>query len=373
MVTFFNRLCGVASTTPHAAVYAAAPPAHSVAAHAPTRMTQTVLAASKRVASFVHRTPTFTSTTVNAAAGAGRSVIFKAESLQKTGSFKIRGAVNAMLQIAPDDAKRGVVTHSSGNHGQAVAAAAAMVGLSATVVLPETVPAAKVRACEMYGAQVVFCKPSQSARLHGVAEIVERTGATVVPPYDHMHVVEGQATLGYELMEQHPELDAIIVPTSGGGLLAGVAMGAKAINPAVRVFAVEPEGKGLGVALRENVRTNAVADEPIDTIADAIRTRPLGAVPWPIVRELAEHHVFTVNDAEIAAGMRFGFERMKLVVEPAAGCGIATVVEGHLRRYLDAEEEEDVAAEEEEDEGRRVRSIGVILCGGNVDLDVLPW
>ena len=324
-----------------------------------------VRAAVARVAPLIHRTPTFTSSTADAAAGLGRSVVFKAESLQKTGSFKIRGALNAMLQIPTNVRSAGAVTHSSGNHGQACAAAAALVGLQMTVVLPHTVPSAKVDACEAYGARVVLCEPNQSARLQGVANVVAETGATVVPPYDHMDVICGQATLGYELMEQHPELDAIVVPTSGGGLLAGVAMGAQAVKPSVRVFAVEPLGKGLEGALRSGERTDARADEPVDTIADAIRTRPLGAIPWPIVRELAERHVFEASDAEITRGMRFAFERMKLVVEPAAACGVATVTEGHLAAHFDAEERAGAAA--------RVERVGVILCGGNVDIDALPW
>ena len=201
-----------------------------------------------------------------------------------TGSFKFRGAYNALSLLTPEELKRGVVCHSSGNHGQAVAAAAQAMGAPAAVVVPRDTPQVKVDAITGYGAEVVLCEPTQQSRTSTSEAIAERTGGTLIPPYNHVDVMAGQGTIALELLEDIPDLDAIVVPTSGGGMIAGIAAAARAIRPECRVFAAEPEGKRLqeAIAMQKRIAFPDTADAMLDTIADAIRTQPIGDVPWPV-------------------------------------------------------------------------------------------
>lgn len=318
-----------------------------------------IKAASARIASKVHRTPVLTSRTVDRLVGC--EVFFKAEFLQKTGSFKARGAYNAVMCLSDSAVARGVITHSSGNHGQALAAAAQDRGIPCTVVVPWNCPQVKIDAMKnTYSAHVVLCEPTQESRANTVTSEVAFTGATFVPPYDHFDIMAGQGTLGLELMDQAPGLDAVLVPTSGGGMIAGVATACKGINEDIKVVAVEPFGKRLGDSLATGKR---VVDEDqanvmIATVADAIRTMAIGSVPWETVLDLVEPQPLTVNDTQITSAMQFAFERMKIVIEPAAATGLAALLDGQLSRI---------------GEGSSKR-IGVVLCGGNVDVtQILPW
>ncbi|XP_052801649.1 serine racemase-like [Mya arenaria] len=314
-----------------------------------------ILKAKNRIHSCVHTTPVFTSSTFDESYG--RKFYFKAENLQKTGSFKARGALNAVTVLKEGESPpKGVVTHSSGNHGQALAWAARMRGLQCAVVAPNNSPNVKLDAIRGYGADIVICDPTPTSRQETCHRIGRERGFHFVPPYDHPDVIAGQGTLGAEFLEQIPELDAILVPTSGGGMVSGIAIAAQALKPDLKVFIVEPNGKDVEKCLRAGERLWPNPPRFLETIADGIRLQQLGHVTWPIIRELVQKDVFSVTDDEIMKGMRFAFERMKLVVEAASGAGIAAAMSERLRQ-MDA----------------ALRHVGVILCGGNTDIDRLPW
>ncbi len=307
-----------------------------------------IRAARERIAPHVHRTPVLTSGALDERSG--RPLRFKCEPFQRTGSFKVRGATNAVLLLNDGDAARGVVTHSSGNHGQALALAAHLRGIPCTVVMPHDSARIKKDAVAGYGATIVECEPNADARAAAAADIESRTGATLIPPYDHPHVIAGQGTVALELLEQCPDLCAIVVPIGGGGLTSGVAVAAKAIRPGIRVIAAEPLNAGDAALGKRTGRLEPVP--PARTIADGLRT-PLGALTFPIVRDLVDE-VITVTEAEIIASMRLVWQRMKIVIEPSSAVGVAVVMQAAFRE-------------------RTPEPTGVILCGGNVDLDALPW
>lgn len=313
-------------------------------------MADPIVAAARRIKPYAHKTPVYTSALMNEVVG--REVFFKAECLQKTGSFKFRGALNAISNLDERALTKGVVTHSSGNHGMGLAAAAQLMGTSCTVVVPRTCPKVKIEGMKhTYGANVVLCNPDQQSRMSTMNEVAEKTGATIIPPYNHSDVIAGQGTIGLEMADQIPDLDAVIVPTSGGGMLAGVA---SALAPrGIKVFAVEPHGKRLEDSLRAQQRVidPDKANASLDTICDAIRTMPIGEVPWPIVSSMVEPTVLTVDDDQVLEGMRFCYSRLKLVVEPAAATGIGALLNGQAEKMGPKEE---------------IKRIGVILCGGNV-------
>mmetsp|Transcript_61736 Transcript_61736/g.194685 ORF Transcript_61736/g.194685 Transcript_61736/m.194685 type:complete len:349 (+) Transcript_61736:65-1111(+) len=329
-----------------------------------------VRAAAHRIMGLAHRTPVFRSTNLDRAVNA--QVYLKAECLQKTGSFKIRGALNAVLTLTEDEAAHGVVTHSSGNHGQALAAAAAVRGVPVTVVAPKNTAKAKLDAMRDYGAKVVLCEPTQEARVGGMEEEAARMGgARIVPPYNDPVVIAGQGSLGLEFLKQVPDLDAIIVPTSGGGMLSGICVAASSFNHRPRVIAAEPAGKRLGEALaaRQRVLDPRTANQPLDTIVDAMPTQCLGPLCWEHALALGDRTVFTVTDRQVVEAMAFVFSRVKLVIEPAAATGVAALLDGqHLRGAdpISASQTESATAAE-----ARLPKIGVILCGGNVDLGTL--
>ncbi|XP_064626297.1 serine racemase-like [Lineus longissimus] len=314
-----------------------------------------VLQAQKRILSFVHRTPVFTSATVDKLTG--RKVFFKAEHLQKTGAFKARGAINAILSLKEKNPKvPGVVTHSSGNHGMAVAWAAQITGMNAVVVVPNNTPAIKAKAIEDYGAELVYCEPSPQSRIETCKALSEKRNLTIIPPYDHYDVIAGQGTIAMELMEQVPELDAILVPISGGGMTSGIAIAAKYMKPSIKVFAVEPKGKDLEKCLCAGERLWPNPPRFVNTIAEGIRTQQVGMLTFPILKELVEKEVFTVTDDEMIQTMKFAMQRMKFVIEASSAAGVAAVISEKMKEMDPA-----------------IKNIGVILCGGNVDLDNLPW
>jgi len=320
--------------------------------------------AAARIEGVAHRTPVLTNTTLNALVGA--EVYFKAECYQKTGSFKFRGALNAVLSMSDEEAAKGVVTHSSGNHGQALAAAAKFRGIPATIVVPRTAAKAKIDAIRGYGAKVVLCEPTQSSRVGTMFEQAEQMGgASVVPPYEHLDVIAGQGTIALEFVEQVPNLDAILVPTSGGGMLSGVCTVTAAMCPRTRAIAVEPKGKKLAAAFEANTRVldEEEANRPIPTIVDAMPTQCLGPMCWDHVYARGDHTVLTVDDEEIERAMAFVYSRMKVVVEPAAATGVAALLNGRHKAGANP-----IVSRKG---GDTPPKIGVILCGGNIDLATL--
>jgi threonine dehydratase/serine racemase len=308
-----------------------------------------VRAAARRIEGTAHRTPVFTCATLDRKAG--RQLFFKCEQFQKAGSFKFRGALNAVRQLEPAAAARGVVTHSSGNHAQALALAARLQGVPAHVVMPENASAVKRAAVAEYGGRVIVCPPNLAARETTAATVLAETGGTLIPPYDHPHILAGQGTVALELLEQVPDLDAVIAPVGGGGLMAGLTLATRELNPAVRIFAGEPAG--ADDAARSQAAGTLIPQTAPRTIADGLLTS-LGSLTWPVIRDLVEH-IFTVTDEEIIAAMRLLAQRAKLLIEPSAAVPLAAVLSAPFRG-LDG-----------------IQRVGVVLSGGNVDLDHLPW
>jgi threonine dehydratase len=308
-----------------------------------------IQAAAKRIAGLAHRTPVITCATLDRLAG--RALFFKCENLQKVGAFKFRGACNAVLKLTDDAARRGVITHSSGNHAQALALAAKLRGIPATIVMPSNAPPVKRRAVEDYSGRVVQCEPTLAARESTVAAIQAETGATLIHPYNHPDVIAGQGTVALELLEQAPDLDAIIAPIGGGGLVAGLTFAAKALKPSIRVFAAEPQG--ADDAARSKSSGTLIPQTAPKTIADGLLTS-LGELTWPVVRDLVER-VVTVSDDEIIRAMRLVWERAKLVIEPSAAVPVAALLGDEFRAL------------------GGMKRVGVVLSGGNVNLDKLPW
>ena len=311
--------------------------------------------AAQRIAGHVHETPVLTSRTMDELAsrdGVARQLFFKCENLQRIGAFKIRGAMNAVLALDEETAKRGVVTHSSGNHAQALALAARTRGISAHIVMPSNSPAVKCDAVRGYGGQIVFCEPTQASREANAKRIAQETGATLIPPYDDEAVIAGQGTIALELFASHPELDAVIVPLGGGGLISGIALAYRELAPQVAVIGAEP---ALAADAFESKATGMLVGQKAPlTVADGLRTS-LGSHTFPVVRDVVRSIVL-VDEEAIIASMRLVFERMKLVIEPSAGVSVAVAI-GRGQTQL----------------APSLRRIGVILCGGNVDLDALPW
>ena len=301
-----------------------------------------VHAAAERIRGLVRRTPVLTCATIDHLAG--RPVYFKCENFQTTGSFKYRGATNAVRRLAPEVAARGVVTHSSGNHAQALARAARECGIPVTVVMPRGASAVKRAAVEGYGGTVVDCEPTLDAREQTADEAVARTGGTLIPPFDHPDVIAGQGTAGLELLDEVPHLDAVITPVGGGGLLAGCCIAAKGANQRVRVFGAEP--LGADDAARSKAAGAWLPQTAPETIADGLRTS-LGHLTWPIIRDRVDA-VFTVTEVEIVTATRLVWERMKLVIEPSAAVGLAVVLGEAFRSEIE------------------VDAVGVVFSGGNV-------
>jgi threonine dehydratase/serine racemase len=308
-----------------------------------------IRAAAGRIAGSAHVTPVATCATLDRLVG--RALFFKCEHLQKVGAFKFRGACNAVRKLSEAVALRGVVTHSSGNHAQALALAAKLRGIPAHIVMPSNASPVKCRAVEGYGARVIACEPTLEAREAAAAAVLAETGGTLIPPYNHPDVIAGQGTTALELLDQAPGLDALIAPVGGGGLLAGVTLAAKGINPAIRVFAGEP--KGADDAARSKTAGTLIPQTGPRTIADGLLTS-LGDLTWPVLRDLVER-VIAVGEEEIVAAMRLAWERAKLLIEPSAAVAVAAALSDEFRG-LDG-----------------IRRVGVILSGGNVNLDALPW
>ena len=306
-----------------------------------------IRAAGSRIAGQIHRTPVLTSALLDEIAGA--QLFFKCENLQKTGSFKIRGATNAVMSLSPEAAQRGVVTHSSGNHAAALSRAAQVRGIPAWIVMPSNAPAVKRAAVEAYGGKITQCEPTLEARESTAQDLLQRTGAQMIHPYDNRTVICGQGTAAMELLEDHPDLDFILAPVSGGGLLSGTSIAAKAMNPKIRVIGCEP--KNADDALRSMASGKLEPAAKAETMADGLRAT-LCPLTFSILRERVDQ-ISTVAEDEIADAMRTLWERMKIVVEPSGAVAAAPAL---LRRI-----------------GADGARVGIILSGGNVDLSRLPF
>ena len=303
--------------------------------------------AARRVAPHVHRTPVLRSRRLDTLVGA--DLFLKCENLQRIGAFKARGAHNAVLSLGDADAARGVVTHSSGNHAAALSLAAATRGIRADIVMPENAPRAKVESVRRLGGHVTMCEPTIAAREAAAEAIVAASGATLVHPYDDTRVIAGQGTAAVELLEDHPDLDAITAPVGGGGLMAGTAIAARHMCPRIRIVATEPEQ--ADDAWRSWSRGVWTAGDPPNTVADGLRTT-VGHNGLPILLALLDEFV-TVREASIVEAMRLVWETTKLVIEPSSAVPLAAIIEGKG--------------------GMQGLRVGIILTGGNVDLDRLPW
>ena len=306
-----------------------------------------IRAAAARIAGRARRTPMLTSRSLDALAGC--QLFFKCENLQRVGAFKFRGASNAVWSLSDAEAARGVVTQSSGNHGAAIALACRERGIRATVVVPRSAPKIKLAAIAAFGADIVPCEVAQADRDRVTAQVLADTGGNLIHPYNDGRVIAGQATATLELMEQVPDLEVVIAPVSGGGLLSGACLAGHGLDPRLQLYGAEPAGAadahdGLAAGERITGRT-------ADTICDGLRAE-LGTLTFPVLRQHLAGVLVVDDDATVAA-MRLVFDRLKLVVEPSAAIVLAAVLQ---------------------DPGRFAgRRVGLVLSGGNVDLDTLPW
>jgi threonine dehydratase len=318
---------------------------------------QAILDAHARIVPRIHRTPVLTSASLDAMTGA--RLFFKCENLQKTGSFKIRGATNAIFSLSGEEAARGIVTQSSGNHGAAVACAAAWRGVPAYIVMPKNAPPVKARAIESYGGKITFCEPKVSSRNEVCARVQAETGAVLVHPFDNDQIIAGQATAAKELLEEVPDLDGVFTPVSGGGLLSGTCLGAKGMRPGVLIFGCEPER--ADDAYRSLSSGQLQSLESSDTIADGLRAA-LAPRTFAILRDNVER-ILLVSEAEIIAAMRTVWERMKIIIEPSSAVALAPLLKTQAIADLALPVRRDAAPPK----------LGVIFSGGNVDLSSLPF
>ena len=306
---------------------------------------QNIIEAHERIKLFIHKTPVLTSKTINTITGA--EIFFKCENLQKIGAFKIRGAMNAVLSLPNEKQELGIATHSSGNHAQAIAYSAREVRTKAYIVMPDNAPKIKVDAVRDYGAEIFFCNPTQAAREKTLKEVVERTGAEFIHPYNDYRVITGQATCAKELLEEIATLDFIIAPVGGGGLLGGTLLSTHYFSSSTVVYAAEPEGAADAVL---SIASGKIEKAPfVKTIADGLLTT-LGDKTFPIIKKYVKD-ILTVSDEEIIAALKLVYERMKIVVEPSAVVTLAALIKNKTLF-----------------QGKRV---GIIFSGGNVDLKKL--
>jgi threonine dehydratase len=306
-----------------------------------------IKAAHDRIQPYIHRTPILTSSAINQIAGC--EIYFKCENFQKVGAFKARGAANAVVKLSPEQRAKGVVTHSSGNHAAALARAASVAGIPSYIVMPANAPEIKKKAVKGYGGEIIECEPTLQARESTLEAVVERTGAVFVPPFDYIDVIEGQATCALELLEDQPNLDVVMAPVGGGGLLGGTALAVHYLNPAIEVIAGEPQGADDAFrsfragSIQPNTKTNTIADGLLTTV---------GKINFELIQAYVKD-VLLATDPETIEAMRLLYERMKIVVEPSGAVTLAALLANNDRFA-----------------GQKV---GIILSGGNVDLGKLPF
>ena len=304
-------------------------------------------AAHERIRPLIHRTPVFTNSSLNKLSGA--ELYFKCDNFQKVGSFKIRGATNTVEQLTIEELNRGVATTSSGNHGAALSMAVTRRGGKTKVVMPNNTPEIKVNNVERNGGEVVWCEPEQESRESVLKELIEKTGAVVVHPYNDERIMAGQGTCAKELLEDYPDLDTIVSPVSGGGLLSGTLLSSKALKANIQVFGAEPVE--ADDAYRSLKLGKIVPNETINTICDGLRAQ-IGTLTFPVIADLVDD-IITVTEEEIIDSMRMIWERLKMIVEPSSSITLGAVLKN-----------------KDKFNGKKV---GLIISGGNVDLDHLPW
>ena len=304
-------------------------------------------AAHERIRPLIHRTPVFTNSSLNKLSGA--ELYFKCDNFQKAGSFKIRGATNTVEQLTIEELSRGVATTSSGNHGAALSMAVTRRGGKTKVVMPNNTPEIKINNVERNGGEVVWCEPEQESRESVLKDLIEETGAVVVHPYNDERIMAGQGTCAKELLEDHPELDVIVSPVSGGGLLSGTLLSSKALKTDIQVFGAEPAE--ADDAYRSLKLGKIVPNETINTICDGLRAQ-IGGLTFPVISDLVDD-IITVTEEEIIDSMRMIWERLKMIVEPSSSITLGAVLKN-----------------KDKFNGKKV---GLIISGGNVDLDHLPW
>jgi threonine dehydratase len=303
--------------------------------------------AHRRIQPFIHRTPIMKSEAINQMAGC--EIFFKCENFQKVGAFKARGAANAVAKLSEEHRKNGVATHSSGNHAAALARAATVAGIKSYIVMPSNAPEIKKKAVKSYGGEIILCEPNLMARETTLQEVVDRTGATFIPPYDYMDVIEGQATCALEMWEEGIDFDTIMAPVGGGGLLGGTALTTKYISPRTKVIAGEPSG--ADDAFRSFHGKKLIPMEDPKTIADGLLTS-LGKINFKIIIQYVDD-ILTVSDEEIVEAMRLVYERMKIIIEPSCAVPLAALLKNKAMF--------------------KGQKVGIILSGGNVDLGKLPF
>ena len=308
-----------------------------------------VIDASKRIEGHGHRTPILTNETINRLTG--KKIFFKCENFQKIGAFKFRGGWNTIMSLSDKEAKKGVCTHSSGNHAQAVAYAAMRRNIPAYIVMPENAPKVKIQAVEDYHAKVTLCEPTLKARRETLEKIADKTGAYVVHPFNEPKVIAGQGTAALELIQDIGNLDAICAPIGGGGLMSGTCITAKDMLPNIRLFGAEP--KGADDAYRSLKKGKLLPQDNPDTICDGLLTS-MGENTWNILKDHLED-IITVSDDEVISAMRLVWERMKIIIEPSCATPLAAILTPEFKKL------------------KNIETIGIILTGGNVDLSKLPF
>lgn len=307
----------------------------------------TITEAAERIKPLIHRTPVLRCNAIDEITGG--NLFFKCENFQKAGAFKSRGATNAVFQLSESELKRGVATHSSGNHAAALALAAKRRGIQAHIVMPENSNKIKIKAVESYGGLITFCESTLQSREDTLNEVISRTGAIEIHPYNNYQIIAGQASAALEMIEDFPDLNLIIAPVGGGGLLSGTALAARYFGNHTRVIAAEPER--ADDAYRSFLSKTFVPSVTPDTIADGLRTS-LGTLTYPIIMEYVDD-IVTVSESGIINAMRLIWERMKIIIEPSSAVPLAAILEGKI----------DVSG----------KKTGIILSGGNVDLNELPF
>src|SRR5262245_40506140 len=317
---------------------------------------QTISEAHERIAPRIHRTPVLRSATLDALTGA--RLFFKCENLQKTGSFKIRGATNAIFSLSDEEASRGIVTHSSGNHAAAVSCAAGWRGVPAWIVMPKNAPVVKCKAVEAYGGRISFCEPKVSARHEAAARIQAETGAVMIHPYDDDRIIAGQATAAKELLEEMENLDAVLAPVSGGGLLSGTALSVKFMRPEIAVYGCEPAK--ADDAFRSLQTGTLQSLESSDTIADGLRAS-LAPRTFAILQKYLSG-IFLLSEEEIVNAMALIWERLKVITEPSSAIALAPLLKSEVMQTI-----------RQAGSGAARPRIGIILSGGNVDMRALPF
>ena len=303
--------------------------------------------AHQRISDHIHNTPILTSNSLDNELGS--NLFFKCENFQKTGSFKIRGATNSILQLNDTEIKNGIITTSSGNHGAAVAFIADKIGTSSKIIMPNNTPKNKIENVQRYGGEIFYCEPNIKSREDTLEKMIQKSGGSIIHPYNDEKIIAGQGTAAKELIEKVPDLDAIICPVSGGGLLSGILLAAKNLKPGIKVFGAEPEN--ADDTYRSILNNKIMSNETTDTIADGLRAQ-VGTVTFPIIKENVDK-ILLVSEEMIISSMYMIWQRLKIIIEPSCSIVLAALML-NSNKFLN-------------------KKVGLILTGGNYDLKQIPW